>query len=356
MTAVWIIAGLVLLVIGAEALVRGASRVALRFGTPPLVIGLTVVAFGTSAPEVGVSIDAARSGRDDVAFGNVIGSNTFNVLFILGASALIAPLAVARKLVRIDIPLMIGTSMLAAWMASDLYVSRTEGIALLCLLVVFTWATVRFSKNDPEPAAPAAPEAAPPPRILPNAALVAGGLGLLILGSRWFVEGASDLARSLGVDELTIGLTLVAAGTSLPEVATSIMASIRGQRDIAIGNVVGSNIFNILGVLGASAVAAPDGLHVARSAVSFDTPVMLAAAAGCLPLAWTGFRIGRREGLLLLAMYVAYTGFVVLDSRDHDAVPFYGRVMTTVVLPLVVAGIAVSVALAWKRRGKETAS
>ncbi|MCE9634108.1 MAG: calcium/sodium antiporter [Planctomycetes bacterium] len=351
MTAVWILAGLVLLVIGAEALVRGASRIALRLGVPPLVIGLTVVAFGTSAPEVGVSIDAARSGRDDVAFGNVIGSNTFNVLFILGASALVAPLVVARKLVRIDIPVMIGTSMLAAWMASDLRVTLWEGVALLALLVVFTWATVRFSKNDPEPAGAPVSDA-PPPRFLPNAAMAIAGLGLLMLGSSWFVDGASELARSFGVDELTIGLTLVAAGTSLPEVATSILASIRGQRDIAIGNVVGSNIFNILGVLGAAAVAAPDGLRVSQTAVSFDTPVMLAAAAGCLPLAWTGFRIGRREGVVLLAMYLAYTGFIVLDAQNHAAVPFYGRVMTAVVLPLVVAGIAWSVARAWRRRGE----
>ncbi|MCG3135146.1 MAG: Inner membrane protein YrbG [Planctomycetes bacterium] len=346
--AVAVLGGLALLVAGAEILVRGASALAMRFGVPPLVVGLTVVAFGTSAPEIGVSVEAALDGRDDVCVGNVVGSNTFNVLLILGLSALVAPLAVARKLVQVDIPVMIGTAMLAAWLASDGVVSRVEGAVMLALLVVFTWAAIRLARGD-APARDEPPAEAPRRHAAVDAVFVLGGLALLVAGSKWFVGGASDLARAFGVDELTIGLTLVAAGTSMPEVATSILASARGQRDIAVGNVVGSNIFNVLGVLGAAAVATGDGVAVTRTALAFDFPVMLAVVAACLPLAWTGFRIGRREGAVLVGLYVAWTGFLVLDAKRHHAVPDYGRVMTTFVIPAVVAGIAVSVFLAFRR-------
>jgi cation:H+ antiporter len=336
-----LILGLILLVVGAEMLVRGASRLAAAVGISPLVVGLTVVAFGTSAPELAVSFQSALSGQADLAVGNVVGSNIFNVLFILGLSALITPLVVSQQLVRLDVPVMIGVSVLLLLLSLDGVIARWEGGLLFAGIVAYTWFLIRQSRRESAAAASCANAVPDAGRGMPgsrvrNVALVIAGLTLLVLGSRWLVNGAIEMASALGVTELVIGLTIVAAGTSLPEVATSVLASIRGERDIAVGNVVGSNIFNILAVLGISGLVAPEGIEVVRSAVAFDIPVMTAVALACLPIFFSGYLIARWEGALFMGYYVAYTVYMVTHSADHALVPAFQTAMIVFVVPLTV--------------------
>ena len=342
----WFVAGLVLLVVGAESLVRGASRLAAAVGLSPLVIGLTVVAFGTSAPEMAVSVGGALSGQGDLAVGNVVGSNIFNVLFILGAAAAIAPLVVSMQLLRVDVPIMIGVSVATLLLAADGVVGRIEGILLVVGLAAYTGLLVRLSRREraaiqDEFAAEYGSAAQGVGQRALQVALVAGGLGLLVLGARWLVSAAVQMATAFGLSELVIGLTIVAAGTSLPEVATSLIATVRGERDIAVGNVVGSNIFNLLGVLGLSAAVAPDGLRVTPAALGFDVPVMIAVAVACLPIFFTGRVIARWEGWLFLAYYVAYTAYVIMAAAQHDALPLFSRAMAAFVLPLTAVTLVV---------------
>lgn len=353
-TALLFIGGLALLVLGAEFLVRGASKLALSVGISPLVVGLTVVAYGTSSPEMAVSIQAAISGRDDLAVGSVVGSNVFNVLFILGASALMTSLVVARQLVRQEIPVMIGVSLLLLFLCVDARVSFAEGALLVALLLGYTVFVIVQSRRELKPEAGAGEVSRDRSgwhrHWATQLLLVAGGLSLLVLGANWLVEAAVAIAKGLGVSELVIGLTILAAGTSLPEVATSILAAIRGQRDIAVGNVVGSNIFNILGVLGISAVAAPQGLSVALAMVVFDIPVMIAVAVACLPVFFTGHLIARWEGALFVVLYAAYTVYLILAARQHDALDTFGAAMTYVVLPLVSLTLAILAVREWRAR------
>jgi cation:H+ antiporter len=340
MAVLLFVAGLLFLIIGAEALVRGASRLAADFGISPLIIGLTVVAFGTSSPELAVSIKAALAGQASIAVGNVIGSNIFNVLFILGASALIVPLVVSQQLVRLDVPLMIALSFSVLVLALDGSFGRSDGILLVTGLVIYVGFLIRHSRRE-RAAARQAPDAAPADAKyagwIRNIALVIVGLALLVLGSRWLVDGAVSFARYLGVSELVVGLTIVAAGTSLPEVVTSIIAALRGERDIAVGNVVGSNIFNLLAVLGIASLVAPGGgIEVSHAVVVFDLPVMIAVALACLPIFFTGGTISRTEGVMLLAYYVVYTLYLILAASHHDALPRFSAVMLEFVIPLTV--------------------
>ncbi len=317
--------GLVSLTIGGEILVRGASTIAAVLKIPPLVIGLTVVAFGTSAPELGVSLQAAMSGAADLAVGNVVGSNIFNVLFILGISSLITPLVVSSRLIRIDVPLMVGVSLLAWLLASDGLVGRLDGGILFAMLLGYITLCIRMSKRE---AAAVLGESATDDRgegdsgkasgnalltglVLPIV-LVIVGLVLLGFGSKWLVDGAVAVATRLGVSELVIGLTIVAAGTSLPEVVTSVVASVRGEREIAVGNVVGSNLFNLACVLGLSSLVAPNGVPVSDAAIQFDMPVMVIVAVACLLIFYTGSRISRWEGLLFLIGFIGYTSYLVM--------------------------------------------
>jgi cation:H+ antiporter len=358
---VWMLfaAGLALLVLGAESLVRGASKLASSLGVPPLLVGLTVVAYGTSTPELAVSLQAALAGQADIAVGNVVGSNIFNVLFILGLSAIIAPLVVSRQLVWMDVPLMVGVSILMLLMALDGRISRLDGAVLALGIVAYTILIVRQARKEkpaaPEPAAAgatgeSAPARAPAARAWAvNLAYIAAGLGLLVLGARWFVDSSVAIARMMGVSELVIGLTIVAAGTSMPEVATSIIAAIRGERDIAVGNVVGSNIYNILAVLGFAALLSPGGVAVAPAALDFDIPVMTAVAVACLPIFFTGHLIARWEGWLFLGYYAAYTAFLILASQQHDALPAFSWVMEIFVVPLTAVTLLVLAARARRR-------
>ncbi|MPZ99811.1 MAG: calcium/sodium antiporter [Dehalococcoidia bacterium] len=346
LTIVLFVVGLTLLVAGAELLVRGASRIAVTFGVSPLVVGLTIVAFGTSSPEMAVSVSSAYGGSADVAVGNVVGSNIFNVLLILGLSALVAPLVVSQQLVRRDVPLMIGISVLLLVLAMDGQIGRLDGILLFGGVVAYTAAAIigsrRATRQLQEEYAEEFGEADKSTgSLLYDAGRVVVGLVLLVIGSEWLVDGATQAAEALRVSDLVIGLTLVAAGTSMPELATSIVASIRGERDIAVGNVVGSNIFNILSVLGASSLVAPVAIPVADSAMRVDIPVMIAVALACLPIFFTGWVIARWEGALLIAMYGGYVLYLYLDATDNGALGLFAIATLGFVLPVVAAVLAV---------------
>lgn len=341
MTLVLFALGLGLLVLGAEWLVRGAARLAATAGMSSLIIGLTVVSFGTSAPELAVSTQSAFSGQADIALGNVIGSNIFNVLLILGISAVITPLVVQRQLVRLDVPVMIGISFLVLLLGRDGQIGRLDGALLFSGLVAYIgfqiWQGHREAAAGESAPAPAddAPEPIQTPRqLLWDLLLIGVGLGFLVLGSRWMVDGAVAMARFFGLSELVIGLTIVAVGTSLPEVAASIIAALRGERDIAVGNVVGSNIFNILGILGLTGIVAPDGIGVAASTLAFDIPVMIAVAVACLPIFFTSWTIARWEGWLLLGYYGAYMTYVLLAATNHNALPLVSTGLGLIALPL----------------------
>jgi cation:H+ antiporter len=340
--------GLVLLIGGAELLVRGASNLALALRVSPLVIGLTIVAYGTSAPELAVSVQSGIAGQGSLALGNVVGSNIFNVLLILGLSASIAPLVVSRQLVRADVPIMIGVAFIFGGMALDGSIGRLDGALLLVGAIGYSAYTLIQSRKEGTPQ-PDADMAAPPRSRWPlQVALVLVGLGMLVVGSEWLVNGAVAFAQAFGVSELIIGLTIVAAGTSLPEVATSVLASLRGERDIAVGNVVGSNIFNLLSVMGLTALVSPAAIPVPDAALAFDIPVMLAALVACLPIFFTGYMIARWEGLLFLGYYVAYTLYLILNATHHAALPFFNAVMLLFVLPLTAITLLVMVIRAWR--------
>jgi cation:H+ antiporter len=336
MVIVLFVLGLGLLIIGAEALVRGASRLAAMFGISSLVVGLTVVAFGTSSPELAVSINAALNDQASIALGNVVGSNIFNVLFILGAAALIVPLVVSQALIRRDVPLMIAVSVLVWLFAFNGTLSRLEGVLLCAILAAYIGFLIVHSRRETAAAA-ATEEIRPSPTAktwLVNLGLVAVGLVMLVIGSKWLVDGAVTFARNLGVSELVVGLTIVAAGTSLPEVVTSIIAALRGERDIAVGNVVGSNLFNLMGVLGVASVVAPAGMAVTPAVINFDLPVMIAVAFACLPIFFTGGEISRREGAVLFSYYLAYTAYLILAATQSGVVPTINIAMLYFVLPL----------------------
>lgn len=347
MTLLLFVAGLATLVAGGELLVRGASRLAGATGVSPLVIGLTVVAFGTSAPELAVSVQAGMAGQVDIAVGNVVGSNIFNVLLILGMSAAIVPLVVSRQLVRVDVPVMIAVSAAMVLLTLDGQLSRAESLLLVLGLATYIVMQIVMSRR----AAPLEDDVIESGVSMPrNLLLILIGLALLVLGSRWLVDASVMIAQAFGVTELVIGLTIVAAGTSMPELATSVIAGLRGQRDIAVGNVVGSNIFNILAVLGISGLVSASGIPVSTAAITLDIPVMFAVAILCLPIFYSGARISRWEGLLFVSYYVLYTVYLVLDSANHGGLQEYRAVLLNVVLPLTVLTVAGSGIRAWRDR------
>jgi len=342
-------AGLAGLVVGANLLVRGASKLALSFGISPLVVGLTIVAFGTSAPEVAVSVGAVLDGKTDIAVGNVVGSNIFNVLFILGLSALVTPLAVHGQVVRQEVPIMLGVSLLLLVLGLDGRIGAGEGGLLFALLLGYVAFVIVQSRRQTQAAEAEFADALPPAatgawdsRLPAQLALIAVGLTALVLGSDALVSASVAFARIMGVSDVIIGLTIVAAGTSMPEVATSVAAALKGERDIAVGNVVGSNVFNILGCLGLSAlVSGSTGLVIAPSVLAFDLWVMLAVALACLPVFVTGRVIARWEGALFLGYYLAYVAFLVLAVQKHAALPAFSSVMLSFVLPLTVVTLVV---------------
>lgn len=341
MTALMFILGLAALVMGAELLVRGAGRLATTVGISPLVVGLTVVAFGTSAPEIAVSVNAALSGNTDLAVGNVVGSNIFNVLFILGISALITPLVVHAQIIRQEIPILIGSCLLLFAICSDDRIGPTEAAMLLAALAAYTVFLIMQSRKESqaiqdEYAAENVKQSNWDKPIVVQIVLIIAGLGLLVQGSEWLVDAAVIFAKLLGVSDIVIGLTIVAAGTSMPEVATSIMAAIKGERDIAVGNVMGSNTFNILGGLGITGLLAPAGVVVPASVMNFDLWVMLAVSFACIPVFLTGREIARWEGAVFLVYYIAYVTYLILASQQHAALNAYSTAMMSFVVPITV--------------------
>jgi cation:H+ antiporter len=350
MTVILLIIGLGLLVGGAELLVRGASRLAVTVGISPLVVGLTVVSFGTSAPELAVGMQSAWAGEADIALGNVIGSNIFNVLVVLGACAAIIPLTVSRQLIRLDVPILIGATLLMLLFGMDGLLGRVDGLLLTIGLIAYTGFTIQQSRkdmaeenrvNDDADAADDVPLPVQTPRaLLVNLGLIIGGLGMLVVGAEWLVNGAVALATFFGISSLIIGLTVVAVGTSLPEVATSIVAALRGERDMAVGNVVGSSIFNIFAILGLTSLVAPAGIAVPMAAIQFDIPVMLLVALACLPIFFTGLVVSRREGILLLGYYVLYALFLFLNAVNHEALGLFSAAMF-LVMPLTMFGLVI---------------
>jgi len=347
MAVLMLLAGLVLLIVGGEGLVRGASRLAAALGISPLIIGLTVVAFGTSSPEFAVSLVASLSGQANLTVGNIIGSNIFNVLFILGLSAMITPLIISQQLVRLDVPLMVVVSLLTLLLSLDGRFNRLEGLFFFLGLFGYLFLLFRISQRESAEVKEeyqhefGGPPTPAPRRLGLNALLAVGGLVMLGVGSRWLVQGSVEIARSLGVGELIIGLTIIAAGTSLPEVITSVIASLRGERDIAVGNVVGSNLFNLLGVLGLTALVTPGGVVIPESARQLDLPVMTAVAVACIPIFFSGTKILRREGALFFFYYIAYTAYLILDAIRHPILPLFTQVMLGVALPVTILTLAI---------------
>lgn len=348
MTILYFIAGLILLVVGANLLIRGSSQIASFFGIPPLIIGLTVVAFGTSAPELAVSAKAALSGSTDLAVGNVVGSNIFNILFILGISALISPLVVHYQIIRQEIPILIGLNALLFALLLDQKLGMHESLLLISLLITYTIFLIIQSKKEPSQTQDSyakefdmQDKVKPRPNIWINLLFVLIGLFLLVLGSDWFVGAAISIAKTIGVSDAVIGLTIVAAGTSMPEVATSVIAALKGERDIAVGNVIGSNIFNIIGCLGITGILSPSGILVPPSVVHFDLWVMFAVSLACIPIFLSGREIARWEGGLFVFYYLAYVTYLILASRDHEALPIYSATMLSFVLPLTIVTLMV---------------
>ena len=355
MTILLFLAGLGFLIIGAEAMVKGASRLAAILGISPLVIGLTVVAFGTSSPELAVSIKSSLSGQESIAVGNVVGSNIFNILFILGLSSLIAPLFVSQQLVKLDVPLMIVLSAMVLILSLDDKFSHTDGFILVTGLAIYLWILISLSQKARQKIKKEHNKAVKTEISdwAKHIGLVMGGLLLLVLGSHWFVKSAVSFANYLGISELIVALTMVAAGTSLPEVVTSVIAGIRGERDIAVGNIVGSNIFNIMGVLGFATIFSPTGIEVSPAVIGFDIPVMLVVALACLPVFFTGGVISRKEGLLFLIYYLAYTLYLILAAAHHDALPVFSAVMLYFVIPLTAITLMTITWREFRRRFKK---
>ena len=335
MTVLLLLAGLVLLTFGADVLVKGASSLAGSLGISPLIIGLTVVAFGTSAPEMSVSVSSAFKGSAEIAVGNVVGSNIFNVLFILGVSAIAASLVVQKQLVRFDIPIMIYASFIVLLMSIDGQISRFDGLLLFAGIIAYTVFLIKEARREGVLVVEGGDDIAPPQPLWKNIILIVVGLVMLVVGSQWLVDGAVEIAKYFGLSELVIGLTIVAAGTSLPELATSVMASLKGERDIAIGNIVGSNIFNIGAVLGLSSIVAPQGLSVTGTLLTIDIPVMILVALVCLPVLLSNYTITRTDGVAFLACYVVYVTYIVLAAQQSA--------MLAAIIPFLLIVVAVCV-------------
>lgn len=343
-----LILGLAVLVLGGEILVRGASRIALLYGISPLVIRLTVVAFGASTPEAAVSILSSLQGMPGVEIGNIIGSNIFNILVVLGFSALIAPLSVHQQVIYFEAPLGVGVTLLLVGLSFDGVISRFDGFFLFSGILVFTFWAVRKSRTEPvdiqqEYVKEFGRSAQRNGHIALQSLFIIGSIGLLVFGSDLLVKGASSMARRLGVSDLVIGLTIVASGTSLPELATSIIATIRGEKDIAVGNVIGSNLFNILCVLGLVGLVAPHGFLVPPKALHCDLWVMLGASVLVLPVFFTGYRISRWEGAVFIMLYILYLVFLILSASGHPGVAVFKALALFFVVPMVTLIIATAV-------------
>ena len=352
-----LVAGIILLMVGAEVLVRGAADITSSLGVSPLVVGLTIVSYGTSSPEMAVAIQSSLAGQADLALGNVIGSNIFNILVILGISSLTIPLIVARQLTRLDVPIMIGVSILTFFFGLDRTIHRSDGIILLIGGIVYTAFLIYKGAKESSNSNANSNENKTAPlsfsRFSKDIVFILLGAGCLVLGSQWLVDSATEIARKFGVSDLIIGLTIVATGTSLPELATSAVAAYKGERDIAVGNVIGSNIFNILTVLAICAIASPTGVPVSDAALHFDLPVMITIELACLPIFFTDHIIRRWEGFLFLSYYVAYTTYLVLYSTGHHGLPVFGSIMSFFVIPITILTLTILMLNSYRKKQKK---
>ncbi|REL38821.1 sodium:calcium antiporter [Rhodohalobacter sp. SW132] len=347
LTIFWFIAGLTLLIFGAELLVRSSSRLAASVGISKLVIGLTVVAFGTSAPELAVGIEAGLNDQSDILLGNVIGSNLTNTLLILGLSALIIPLKVHKNLIRFDLPVMIGSTILLIFLAYNNVLSTFECLVLIFFLFAYLVALVRFSGKTDFTKKETLQAGSPWLNLL----FTVIGLVMLIAGARWLVESATIFAEMAGVSELVIGLTVVAIGTSLPEIVTSVFAALKGEKDLAVGSIVGSNILNILSVIGISGLFIPE-IPVQEALIRVDLMVLLGISVLCLPFFYSGKIINRTEGAILFTSYLLYLAYLYLDSVQSNLLEIFTDLIFYAVIPAVTIYALGAVVLEVWRRGK----
>lgn len=342
-TGLFFAAGIILLLGGAHLLVSSSSALAVRFGIPVIFIGVTVVAFATSAPEIAVSLDAVVNDRAGLALGNVVGSNIANILLILGLSAVITPIKVTRRVIWLDIPIMILASAAVYLMALDQQLQPLDGIIMLVLFTGFMAFQIQQARKDINKAIHDDQELGQDINPWLQAVLLIVGLALLALGAHWLVESAIEIARVWGMSELIIGLTIVAIGTSLPELATSVLAAGRNESDLSVGNVIGSNIFNLLLVLGISAFFSSEGLPISTAAIALDLPFMLAVSIACLPIFFTGHVIARWEGAVFLGYYIAYLLYLFLDATQHEYLSLFNEVMLIFVVPITILTILIFV-------------
>jgi len=345
---IWFIIGLIALIGGAEVLVRSVSKLAVISGIPKLVIGLTVVAFGTSAPELAISIQAGIEGKTDIMLGNIIGSNISNTLLILGISALFIPLKVNKYLIKWDVPIMIAITLLVYVLALSGSISFFECLLLSVILIVYLiYLARRKGGSTPETVETVDRSVS---TIVVNLLITIVGFIALISGANWLIESAVIFAEMAGVSELTIGLTIVAIGTSLPEIVVSLAAAMKGERDIAVGSVIGSNILNLLAVLGVSGLFIPGAIPVQDVLVSFDLIVLIAASILCVPIFYTGYKIVRWEGAMFLFFYFAYLFYLYLSSADHDFLTVFVNMLIYFIIPVVILAILLNTALEAKKR------
>jgi cation:H+ antiporter len=317
MALLFIVAGLILLVFGGDYLVKGASGIALKFDIPPMLVGMTVVALGTSAPELVVSIQAALAGKPDISVGNVVGSNIANVALILGLTTIIFPLAIRREVLRFDWVAMMLASIIFFLMGLDLYYGRLDGIFFIILLVgfiVYSFSKAHKNKEAQQVALPDEVKEAPTGRsfLVLSLFVILGSAGLVV-GAGWFLEGAESVARNFGISDRVIAITLVAFGTSVPELAASVIAAFKKEKDISLGNILGSNLFNLLIIIGVTSTIHP--IDVSAEIMNFDIYWMLGTSFILLPMGLFGSKLSRFDGLILLSVYVIYT-YILLFGLD----------------------------------------
>ena len=348
--ALWFIAGLIALIAGAEVLVKSVSRLAVNAGISKLVIGLTLVAFGTSAPELAISIQAGISGETDLMIGNIIGSNISNTLLILGVGALLIPIKINIHLIRTDFPIMIGVTLLVWIFALNGSISVWECVALSLLLIIYLLFLGRQSGSEYSPGIKKERKAG---TLFFNLGGSMAGFLLLIMGARWMVESAVIVAELAGVSELVIGLTIVAIGTSLPEIVVVVAAALKKERDIAVGSVIGSNIMNLLAVLGVSGLFIQGSIPVADVLLKLDLPVLIAASLLCIPVFYTGRRITRSEGGIFLLFYGLYLLYLYLSNTAHELQQLFLAVipyLIGVILLIIAVGTVIEMVRRYRFR------
>jgi cation:H+ antiporter len=317
--AAWFGVGLGALVAGAEVMTRGGTKIASRLGISPIVVGLTVVSIGTSTPELAIGVVAASEGSGALAVGNIAGANVINLLFVLGLSALILPVAIEMRTLRLELPVMAGAAILLWVLAADSVLSRVDGLILVTGAIAYTGAVIWAARRETREIADEFDEAYPTvatsgPRTALHVGMTLGGIAIIVVGAQLLVDAAVGMARAFDVSDALIGLTVVAIGTTAPELVTTVVSTLRGERDIAIGNLLGSSMYNVLLILGVTCLVPAHGLELPPALVRIDIPIMVAATLVCIPIFISGRRVGRIEGGAMVAAYVAFLAFLLLTQ------------------------------------------